>query len=117
MPYKKKEIEKVFYSIGEVSKMFNINASSLRFWEKEFNVLKPFKNKKGDRFYTSKDIEIIRYIYYLTKIKGLTLNGAKKYLKQRKLQNIENEIFIVEKLQNLKIELQNILKIIDNEKK
>ncbi|MCX7954701.1 MAG: MerR family transcriptional regulator [Bacteroidales bacterium] len=114
MPYKKKNVEKVFYSIGEVSKIFNVNPSLLRFWEKEFNIIKPFKNKKGDRFYTAKDIEMIRYIYYLTKTKGLTLNGTKLYLKNKKLENIENEITIVEKLQNLKKELEDILKEINN---
>ncbi len=65
------EIEKVYYSIGETAKMFDVNTSLLRYWEKEFDLIKPYKNKKGDRFFTKKDIETIRTIYYLTKVKGL----------------------------------------------
>ncbi len=75
------EIEKVYYSIGETAKMFDVNTSLLRYWEKEFDLIKPYKNKKGDRFFTKKDIETIRTIYYLTKVKGHTLQGAKDALK------------------------------------
>jgi len=75
------EIEKVYFSIGETAKMFDVNTSLLRYWEKEFDLIKPYKNKKGDRFFTKKDIETIRTIYYLTKVKGYTLQGAKDALK------------------------------------
>lgn len=75
------EIEKIYYSMGETAEMFGVNQSLLRYWEKEFDLIKPYKNKKGDRYFTKKDIEIIRTIYYLTKTKGYTLQGAKDALK------------------------------------
>ena len=67
--------------MGETAEMFGVNQSLLRYWEKEFDLIKPYKNKKGDRYFTKKDIEIIRTIYYLTKTKGYTLQGAKDALK------------------------------------
>lgn len=87
MPYKEKNIEKSYYSIGEVAKMFNVNTSLLRFWEKEFDILKPFKNKKGNRYFTPEDIKILETIFYLVKEKGYTLQGAKD-----KLGTNKNEI-------------------------
>lgn len=75
------EIERTYYSIGDTAKMFDLNPSTLRFWEKEFTEIKPFKNKKGERYYTRQDIDIIKTIHYLTKVKGYTLKGAKDALK------------------------------------
>lgn len=77
MPYKEKEIEKIFYSIGEVAKMFDVNTSHIRFWSKQFDVIKPATNKKGNRMFTIGDIENFRVIYHLVKEKGFTLKGAK----------------------------------------
>lgn len=77
MPYKEKEIEKIFYSIGEVAKMFDVNTSHIRFWSKQFDVIKPATNKKGNRMFTMGDIENFRVIYHLVKEKGFTLKGAK----------------------------------------
>jgi len=71
------DLEKQYYSISETAEMFGVKTSLLRSWEKEFELLKPFKNQKGTRFFTQKDIEIIRTILYLTKEKGYTLQGAK----------------------------------------
>jgi DNA-binding transcriptional MerR regulator len=71
------EFDKQYYSISETAEMFSVKTSLLRSWEKEFELLKPFKNQKGTRFFTQKDIEIIRSILYLTKEKGYTLQGAK----------------------------------------
>ena len=90
MPYKEKQIEKLYYSIGEVSKMFNVNTSLIRFWEKEFDIIKPKKNKKGNRFFTKQDINNIQLIYHLVKEKGMTLNGAKKKLKENKEDTVRN---------------------------
>ena len=73
--------EKRYYSIGEVSSKFNVNPSLIRFWEKEFSILKPKKNSKGNRKFTSKDIENFSKIYFLLKEKGYTIQGAKDYLK------------------------------------
>src|SRR3954469_25224860 len=78
----KEQTEKLFYSISEVSEMFDLNASTLRFWEKEFDVLKPTKNKKGNRLFTQKDIDHIAQIVDLVKQKGFTIQGAKEQLKK-----------------------------------
>ena len=73
--------EKRYYSIGEVSKAFNVNPSLLRFWEKEFDEIKPKKKESGTRKYTPENIKILKLIYHLVKEKGLTISGAKKQLK------------------------------------
>ena len=72
MPYKEKRVEKLYYTIGEVAEMFNVNTSLIRYWEKEFDIIKPKKNKKGNRFFTVEDIENFNIIYYLVKELGLT---------------------------------------------
>ncbi|TAH39949.1 MAG: MerR family transcriptional regulator [Bacteroidetes bacterium] len=84
MPYKEKEIEKLYYSIGEVAQIFGVNTSHIRFWSKEFDVIKPATNKKGNRLYTMSDIENFKKIYHLVKEKGFTLKGAKVELKETK---------------------------------
>ena len=84
MPYKEKKFEKLFYSIGEVSEMLGVNPSLIRFWEKHFPIIKPQKNKKGNRLFTVKDIENLKLIYHLVKEKGMTLEGAQKRLKDNK---------------------------------
>ncbi len=101
MPYKEKRVEKLYYSIGEVAEMFAVNPSLIRYWEKEFDIIKPKKNKKGNRFFTIEDIENFHIIYYLVKELGLTLKGAKKKLKENKegtLQNFE----VVKSLKEIK---------------
>lgn len=84
MPYKETEITKLYYTIGEVSEMFDVNASLIRFWENEFEVLNPKKNNKGNRLFTAEDIANLKLIYNLVREQGLTLEGAKKYLKENK---------------------------------
>ena len=91
MPYKEKEIEKLYFSIGEVASMFNVNTSHIRFWSKEFDVIRPATNKKGNRMYTQSDIENFKKIYHLVKEKGFTLKGAKTELKDNKLSKIRQE--------------------------
>lgn len=81
MPYKEKEIEKKYYTIGEVGKIFGVATSLIRFWESEFDLIKPQKNRKGNRQYTKQDIENIRLVYHLVKEKGYTLSGAKDLLR------------------------------------
>jgi len=90
MPYKEKKVEKLYYSIGEVAEMFNVNASLIRYWEKEFDIIKPHKNKKGNRFFTIEDIENFHLIYYLVKELGLTLKGAQKKLKENRESTVNN---------------------------
>ncbi|HCT71924.1 MAG: MerR family transcriptional regulator [Lentimicrobium sp.] len=81
MPYRKKEIEKVYYRIGEVAEMFGVNVSLIRYWEKEFDIIKPFRNKKGNRFFTKQDVDNFHLIYHLVKERGFTLQGAREKLK------------------------------------
>ncbi|MDC0249649.1 MerR family transcriptional regulator [Flavobacteriales bacterium] len=90
MPYKEKATEKLFYKIGEVAKIFKVNVSLIRFWEKEFDILKPKKNKKGNRLFTKKDLNNLKIIYHLVKERGFTLEGAKMKLKENKHDTINN---------------------------
>ena len=101
MPYKEKEIEKLFYPIGEVAKIFDVSVSSIRYWEKEFDILKPKKNKKGNRMFTKKDLDNLKIIYHLTKERGFTLEGAKKKLRENKTDTIDN-IEIINHLRNIR---------------
>lgn len=84
MPYKEPKIEKVFYTIGEVATMFAVNTSLIRFWDKEFPMLKPTKNKKGNRLFSPEDLEHFRLIYHLVKEKGMTIKGARTLLQKNK---------------------------------
>ena len=101
MPYKEKPTEKLFYKIGEVANIFNVNVSLIRFWEKEFDILKPKKNKKGNRLFTKKDLENLTIIYHLVKERGFTLQGAKQKLKENKGDTIDN-IKVVNHLKDIK---------------
>jgi len=92
-----KETEKLYYTIGEVADMFAVNSSLIRFWEKEFEVLKPKKNKKGNRLFTSEDVNNLKLIFHLVKERGYTLEGAKKKLNENK-ENIEEQVQIKETL-------------------
>jgi DNA-binding transcriptional MerR regulator len=101
LPYIEKQITKLYYSIGEVARIFEVNASLIRFWEKEFDIIKPKKNKKGNRMFTQKDIQNLRIIYHLVKEQGYTLDGAKKKLKTNK-DEVEGNVEIVNRLQDIR---------------
>ena len=101
MPYKDKPIDKLYYSIGEVADMFAVNVSLIRFWEKQFDILQPKKNKKGNRMFTAKDLDNLKIIYHLVKERGYTLEGAKKKLKENKEDTINN-IEIVNRLKDIR---------------
>jgi len=101
------EIKKINYSIGEIAKMFNVNHSLIRFWEKEFPQLKPRKSVGGTRKYTEQDVEIFRNIYFLVKEKGFTLQGAKEKLKCSD-DTLNQKSEIVKKLTALKDFLINL---------
>ena len=111
MPYKETKVEKLYYSIGEVAKIFNVNTSLIRFWEKEFDVIKPKKNKKGNRFFTKQDIDNFHLIYHLVKEKGMTLTGAKKKLKDNKEDTLNNFEVIksLSEIKNLLLEIKESL--------
>lgn len=83
MPYREKETEKLFYSIGEVADMLKVPVSTVRFWENEFDILKPRKNKKGNRLFMPEDVRNLRIIHHLVKEKGMTLAGAKKQISEK----------------------------------
>jgi DNA-binding transcriptional MerR regulator len=104
MPYKEPKIEKVFYTIGELAVMFNVNTSLIRFWDKEFTTLKPTKNKKGNRLFTPKDLEHFRLIYHLVKEKGMTIKGAQQLLQKNK-EGTANTFEAVKKLLDIKEQL------------
>ena len=89
MKIAEKELTKLYYTIGEVALMFNVNASLIRFWEKEFTIIQPKKNKKGNRLFTPKDILNFNKIYNLVKEQGFTLEGAKNALKNKSLDSVE----------------------------
>ena len=101
MPKLKKNIEKLFYSIGEVAQMYGVNVSLIRFWENEFDILKPKKNKKGNRMFTKTDLENLDVIFHLVKERGFTLDGAKKKLKENKKDTIDN-ISIIKNLKEIR---------------
>lgn len=99
--------EKRYYGIGEVAKAFGVNTSLIRFWEKEFDVLQPKKNAKGNRKFTPQDIKNLQLIYHLVKERGFTLEGAKIHLKEEKQKTLSN-FEVISKLQMVKAELLKI---------
>tara|TARA_R110000868_G_scaffold289544_2_gene549749 strand:- start:2661 stop:2990 length:330 start_codon:yes stop_codon:yes gene_type:complete len=99
--------EKRYYGIGEIAKAFNVNTSLIRFWEKEFDILQPKKNAKGNRKFTPQDVKNLQLIFHLVKERGFTLEGAKTHLKENKSQTLST-FDIIQKLENVKAELIKI---------
>ena len=108
MPYKEVKVEKLYYTIGEVAKMFEVNTSLIRYWEKEFDIIKPKKNKKGNRLFTQKDIDNFHIIYHLVKEKGMTLKGAKKKMKENK-EDTEHNFEIIRSLEQIREMLTDLV--------
>lgn len=96
---------KLYYPIGEVAKMFGVNTSLIRFWEKEFKIIKPKKNKKGNRLFTAKDIENFERIYQLVKVEGYKLEGAKQKLKESAATPKATNKDLINRLKKIKEEL------------
>jgi DNA-binding transcriptional MerR regulator len=107
MPYREKKVEKLYYAIGEVAEMLEVPISTIRFWENEFDILKPMKNKKGNRLFTQTDIKNLRIIHHLVKEEGMTLSGAKKRLSQ-KWDETDYKFDINDSLQKIKSMLLDI---------
>jgi len=107
MPYIEKKVEKLYYAIGEVAEMLGEPISTIRFWENEFDVLKPMKNKKGNRMFTPSDIKNLKIIHHLLKDEGMTLSGAKKRLSE-KWEETDYKYEINESLQKIKSMLLDI---------
>ncbi|TDS15830.1 MerR family transcriptional regulator [Sphingobacterium paludis] len=111
MPYKEREINKLYYTMGEVTTMFGVNASQIRFYEREFDILQPKKNKKGNRLFTQEDISNLKIIFNLVKDKGYTLQGARDYLRANKNEVKENQRVVdsLERLKKFLIEVRDSL--------
>jgi DNA-binding transcriptional MerR regulator len=99
--------EKMYFSIGELSKAFDVNASMIRFWDKEFDILKPKKNAKGNRQFTQEDVKNLKLIYHLLKERGFTLEGAKTHLKEGQKKTLD-KFEIISKLEAVKAQLLSI---------
>lgn len=111
MPYKERDINKLYYTMGEVTEIFDVNASQIRFYEREFEILQPKKNKKGNRLFTPDDVENLKIIFNLVKEKGFTLQGAKDYIRNNKGEIKENQKVIdsLEKLKQFLLEVKEQL--------
>lgn len=105
--------DKLFYSIGEVAKAFDVNASLIRFWEKEFDIIQPKKNKKGNRYFTPKDIKNLKLIYHLVKERGYTLEGAKIVLEEN--SSIKDEVELITRMEWIRAELIKLKESLDEE--
>jgi len=101
MPYREKPVEKLFYTIGEVAGMLDVPVSTVRFWESQFEILKPKKNKKGNRLFMPEDVKNLKMIHYLLKEKGMTISGARKHL-SAKMEETGYKLEIRETLLNIK---------------
>ncbi len=97
--------DKRYYSIGEVARAFNVNASLIRFWDKEFDILKPKKNAKGNRLFTPEDVKNLQLIYHLVKERGFTLDGARTHLRNGQKKTLD-KFEIIAKLEGIKAQLQ-----------
>ncbi|WP_075602882.1 MerR family transcriptional regulator [Saccharicrinis aurantiacus] len=107
MPYKEPTIEKLYYTIGEVAEMFEVKTSLIRFWEKSFDIIKPHKNKKGNRLFTPADVQNFHLIFHLVKEKGMTLKGAQKKMEDNREDTINN-FEVVSKLKDIKAMLLEV---------
>lgn len=112
MGLKKEKEQRLYYSISEVAQMFEVNESTLRFWEKEFDIIRPRKTTKGTRFYRQEDIDAVRLIYHLVKERGMTLAGARQKLKDNRETTIRQEE-IVNRLKQIKEELLSLREAFD----
>lgn len=104
--------DKLYYSIGEVARAFDVNASLIRFWEKEFDIIQPKKNKKGNRLFTPNDIKNLKVIYHLVKERGYTLDGARIALQED--LNLEDEIELIFRLEKIKSEILSLKTYFDD---
>ena len=98
---------KLLYSMGEVTEMFDVNASLIRYWESKFDCIRPHKNKKGNRMFTASDVENLKLIYHLVKEKGMTLEGANMAMKRRG-KSVQRDVSILERLQHIRAMLLEV---------
>ena len=105
---------KLYYSISEVAEMFNVNASLLRFWEKEFDIIKPLKNAKGNRMYTKQNVDAVALVHHYVKERRLTLEGARQKIKENR-NNVDNNFKVVQSLKKIKTMLVEINEAVKNQ--
>lgn len=111
MPSRNSKIEKHFYTISEVAEMFDVNTSLIRYWEKEFPNIKPYKNQKGNRLFTKEDIEEVRLVFHLVKERGMTLKGAQQKIKDNREDVIQEDKLVVrlQKIRGMLLEIRDEL--------
>ncbi len=109
---KRDELEKKYYRISEVADILGLPQSTLRFWENEFTIIKPKRNEKNRRLYTSADIEIIRLVYYLVKEKGMKLDAAQAEIRRNR-SNVSKRVEVIDRLRSIRETLVNIKKGIE----
>ncbi|HPT13448.1 MAG TPA: MerR family transcriptional regulator [Bacteroidales bacterium] len=112
MALRKEKVGRLYYRMGEVADIFGVNVSLIRYYEKEFDIIKPHRNKKGNRQFTQQDVDNFHKIFYLVKEKGFTIEGAKAKLKEGKPAGTPNNAEVVETLRHIKrflLELRNDL--------
>lgn len=102
MPYKEKEIEKKYFTIGEVAAELGVATSLIRFWEREFDNIKPKKNRKGNRQFTQQDLQNVKLIYHLVKEKGYTLQGARDFINSGGPEIANDKIELIESLKKVR---------------
>lgn len=108
MPYKEKEIEKRYFTIGEVARDLGVATSLIRFWEREFPIIKPKKNRKGNRQFTQQDLKNVKLIYHLVKEKGYTLQGARDFLDNGGIKKAGDKIELIESLKKVRCFLMEL---------
>ena len=108
MPYKEKKVEKLFYSIGETAEILDVPVSTVRFWENEFDILKPRRNKKGNRLFTPEDLENLKKIHFLLKERGMTIEGARKRLSEQG-EETDHVMEVTNRLKNIRSMLVEFL--------
>ena len=110
--------DKIYYSLGEVAEMFDVNQSLIRHWESKFDCLRPHKNKRGNRMFSAEDVEKLKQIYHLVKERGMTLEGARKVMRGASGKELARETELLERLQRIRsalVEVREELKAGDNE--
>ena len=113
MPYRERTVEKLYWSIGEVAVELGVNASLIRYWEKEFGTIKPKRTGKGDRLYTRKEIDQLKRIQHLVKEKGFTLSGAKEALRKSEPPTADERTALRDRLLSVREQLVDISQALD----
>lgn len=109
--------KKIYFKIGDVSNKFNVNASLLRYWEKEFSFINPKKNDKGTRYYSQRDVDNIGIVHHLVKEKGMTIQGARDYLENKKNENSIDKLEVIVTLKRTRQLLSEIKSVLDKKSK